>query len=242
MCFIFVRLFHQIPDNTEIMNQCYRMQLQWIRSTRQRQWCISFARTYRVNSSSINLSRSLILHRYLHCIPNTTIRSTSHRIPPPKQERSSFSAVVYGLILGFSITLIIAEYDNASWRRKVENQIPFSSNILNLLDKLIDPVFRAKENSDKKKSSDWFVRLYLRRLRNLIKENYQLLISHNKNENFSFIGGQENYWWDAMKSLQVPPTIFSFIVVRQILINGINHGIHHIDLFSKIDVVWCVYF
>lgn len=50
-------------------------------------------------------------------------------------------AVAYGLGLGLGFALLYAEYDNGSFRRKVESTIPLSSTILAGLDKIIDPVF-----------------------------------------------------------------------------------------------------
>lgn len=45
------------------------------------------------------------------------------------------------MALGLGVTLLYAEYDNGSFRRKVESTIPLSSTILAGLDKIIDPVF-----------------------------------------------------------------------------------------------------
>ena len=50
-------------------------------------------------------------------------------------------AVAYGVALGLGVTLLYAEYDNGSFRRKVESTLPLSSTILSGLDKVIDPVF-----------------------------------------------------------------------------------------------------
>jgi len=50
-------------------------------------------------------------------------------------------AIVYGVALGLGVTLLYAEYDNGSFRRKVESTLPLSSTILVGLNKIIDPVF-----------------------------------------------------------------------------------------------------
>jgi hypothetical protein len=50
-------------------------------------------------------------------------------------------AIVYGVALGLGVTLLYAEYDNGSFRSKVESTLPLSSTILGGLDKIIDPVF-----------------------------------------------------------------------------------------------------
>jgi len=71
--------------------------------------------------------------------------------PPPSSSSSSYpstdggggtvKAIVYGVALGLGTTLLYAEYDNGSFRRKVESILPLSSTILGGLDKIIDPVF-----------------------------------------------------------------------------------------------------
>jgi hypothetical protein len=59
---------------------------------------------------------------------------------------STAKAIIYGLGLGLGVTLLYAEYDNGSFRRKVESTLPLSSTILGGLDKIIDPVFgRSKK-------------------------------------------------------------------------------------------------
>ena len=50
-------------------------------------------------------------------------------------------AVAYGVALGLGVTLLYAEYENGSFRRKVESTLPLSSTILSGLDKVVDPVF-----------------------------------------------------------------------------------------------------
>jgi hypothetical protein len=74
--------------------------------------------------------------------------------PPPSSRPASSSsssssggggttvkAIAYGVALGLGVTLLYAEYDNGSFRRKVESTLPLSSTILGGLDKIIDPVF-----------------------------------------------------------------------------------------------------
>jgi len=49
--------------------------------------------------------------------------------------------LIWSLSGNLSVTLLYAEYDNGSFRRKVESTLPLSSTILGGLDKIIDPVF-----------------------------------------------------------------------------------------------------
>jgi len=85
----------------------------------------------------------------------TSTTPSSKTVPPPSSSSSSSSypsgstggsggtvkAIVYGVALGLGVTLLYAEYDNGSFRHKVESTLPLSSTILSGLDKIIDPVF-----------------------------------------------------------------------------------------------------
>ncbi|CAF4913427.1 unnamed protein product, partial [Rotaria sp. Silwood1] len=80
----------------------------------------------------------------------TTSSSSTPRPPPPPPPPSrpadvktggTLKAIVYGVGIGLGITLLYAEYDNGSFRRKVESKLPLSSTILSILDKAIDPIF-----------------------------------------------------------------------------------------------------
>ena len=122
----------------------------------------------------INLSRtqpvvrnvSLIPKRYqqssgptTNASPKSTPGSSTNQSASKAQTSSSSSypsgstggnstakAIIYGLGLGFGVTLLYAEYDNGPFRRKVESTLPLSSTILSGLDKVIDPVFgRSKK-------------------------------------------------------------------------------------------------
>jgi gas vesicle protein len=77
---------------------------------------------------------------------------SSKPVPPPSSSSSypsgstggsggTVKAIVYGVALGLGVTLLYAEYDNGSFRHKVESTLPLSSTILSGLDKIIDPVF-----------------------------------------------------------------------------------------------------
>lgn len=67
--------------------------------------------------------------------------SSSASYPPTGGSGGTAKAIVYGVALGLGATLLYAEYDNGSFRRKVESTLPLSSTILGGLDKVIDPVF-----------------------------------------------------------------------------------------------------
>jgi hypothetical protein len=67
--------------------------------------------------------------------------SSSSSYPSTGGSGGAVKAVVYGVALGLGVTLLYAEYDNGSFRRKVESTLPLSSTILSGLDKVIDPVF-----------------------------------------------------------------------------------------------------
>ncbi|CAF2803350.1 unnamed protein product [Rotaria sp. Silwood2] len=71
----------------------------------------------------------------------TKTKTTSSSYPADSNTGGTVKAIVYGLGLGLSITLLYAEYDNGSFRRKVESKLPLSSTILSVLDKIIDPIF-----------------------------------------------------------------------------------------------------
>ena len=82
--------------------------------------------------------------------PQKTTTTPPPSTPPPSSRPTGSSsgggggtvkAIVYGVALGLGVTLIYAEYDNGSFRRKVESTLPLSSTILSGLDKIIDPVF-----------------------------------------------------------------------------------------------------
>jgi tetrahydromethanopterin S-methyltransferase subunit B len=84
--------------------------------------------------------------------PPSTPPPSSKTVPPPSSSSSypssgssgisgTVKAIVYGVALGLGVTLIYAEYDNGSFRRKVESTLPLSPTILSGLDKIIDPVF-----------------------------------------------------------------------------------------------------
>ncbi|CAF3426794.1 unnamed protein product [Rotaria sp. Silwood2] len=71
--------------------------------------------------------------------------SSSKTSPPPNRKTSSggsmVKAIVYGVTLGLTATLVYAEYENGSFRRQLESTIPYSSTILGGLDQFIDPIF-----------------------------------------------------------------------------------------------------
>jgi len=71
--------------------------------------------------------------------------SSSKSVPPSSSAEvggnSTGKAILYGVGLGLGVALLYAEYDNGSFRRKVENTLPLSSTILSGLDKIIDPIF-----------------------------------------------------------------------------------------------------
>jgi hypothetical protein len=91
----------------------------------------------------------------------TTTAPTSSSVPPsssknsppppfstPSTPRSSgggsgtmVKAIIYGVTLGLTATLVYAEYENGSFRHQLESTVPFSSTILGGLDQVIDPVF-----------------------------------------------------------------------------------------------------
>ena len=86
--------------------------------------------------------------------PSSSSSSSSSRTTPPSSSSSSSSsypptggsggtvkAIAYGVALGLGVTLLYAEYDNGSFRRKVESTLPLSSTILGGLDKIVDPIF-----------------------------------------------------------------------------------------------------
>lgn len=99
----------------------------------------------------------------------TTTSPTSSYIPPPSSKTGPpppFSAssgggskprgssgtgtivkaIVYGVTLGLTATLVYAEYENDSFRRQLESTVPYSSTILGGLDQVIDPVFGRKKS------------------------------------------------------------------------------------------------
>ena len=53
----------------------------------------------------------------------------------------AIKGLVYGLALGLTATLAYAEYENGSFRRRLEATVPLSSTVLGGLDQVIDPVF-----------------------------------------------------------------------------------------------------
>jgi hypothetical protein len=58
-------------------------------------------------------------------------------------------AIIYGVTLGLTATLVYAEYENGSFRRQLESTVPFSSTILGGLDQVIDPVFGRQKTLTK---------------------------------------------------------------------------------------------
>ena len=64
--------------------------------------------------------------------------------PPPRQSGGGsgtvIKAIVYSLALGLTATLFYAEYENGSFRRQLESNVPYSSTILGGIDQVIDPV------------------------------------------------------------------------------------------------------
>lgn len=74
-------------------------------------------------------------------IKTTPPPSSSSSYPPTGSSGGTGKAIAYGIALGLGVTLLYAEYDNGSFRRKVESTLPLSSTILGGLDKIIDPVF-----------------------------------------------------------------------------------------------------
>ncbi|CAF1048158.1 unnamed protein product [Rotaria sordida] len=99
-------------------------------------------------STSSNPSSTASVNRENTSQTTTTTSSSSTSRPSSRPTGTSsgggggtFKAIAYGVGLGLGITLLYAEYDNGSFRRKVESRLPLSSTILSLLDKIIDPVF-----------------------------------------------------------------------------------------------------
>ncbi|CAF4532773.1 unnamed protein product [Rotaria sp. Silwood1] len=76
--------------------------------------------------------------------------SSSRTGPPPNRKSSSggtiVKAIVYGVTLGLTATLVYAEYENGSFRRQLESTIPYSSTILGGLDQFIDPIFGRQKS------------------------------------------------------------------------------------------------
>jgi hypothetical protein len=73
--------------------------------------------------------------------PIDRTNSSQRTTPPPPNTAGTGKAIVYGVALGLGTILLYAEYDNDSFRRKVESTLPLSSTILAGLDKIIDPLF-----------------------------------------------------------------------------------------------------
>ena len=80
--------------------------------------------------------------------------ASSQTSPPPGYPRSGGSggggvvkAIVYGVALGLTATLVYAEYENGPFRRKLESTVPFSSTVLGGLDQFIDPAFGRTRKS-----------------------------------------------------------------------------------------------
>lgn len=70
-----------------------------------------------------------------------------------QRKGSPVSAIFLGLLLGLGIMFVHAEYDNGPFRRKVESQIPFASNVLRFIDRIIDPMFgRARTGTTEKEN------------------------------------------------------------------------------------------
>jgi hypothetical protein len=103
-------------------------------------------------SSNAPIDRSNNPQKTTTTPPPSTPPPSSKTVPPsssssyPASSSSGGSggtvkAIVYGVALGLGVTLLYAEYDNGSFRRKVESTLPLSSTILSGLDKIIDPVF-----------------------------------------------------------------------------------------------------
>ena len=96
----------------------------------------------------------------------TATPSSSKTVPPPTFSAPSehqtsngggrgktIKAIIYGITLGLTATIIYAEYENDSFRRKLESTIPYSSTILDGLDQVIDPVF-SRQKSLKSEASE----------------------------------------------------------------------------------------
>lgn len=102
-------------------------------------------------TASTKTSSDKPIDRTNNPIKTTTTPPPSSRTVPPSSSSASYpptggsggtaKAIVYGVALGLGATLLYAEYDNGSFRRKVESTLPLSSTILGGLDKVIDPVF-----------------------------------------------------------------------------------------------------
>lgn len=102
-------------------------------------------------TASTKTSSDKPIDRTNNPIKTTTTPPPSSRTVPPSSSSASYpptggsggtvKAIVYGVALGLGVTLLYAEYDNGSFRRKVESTLPLSSTILGGLDKVIDPVF-----------------------------------------------------------------------------------------------------
>ena len=85
-------------------------------------------------------------------IPPLSSKTYSSPPPPPFSAEpigssgsggagGAIKGLVYGLALGLTATLAYAEYENGSFRRRLEATVPLSSTVLGGLDQVINPAF-----------------------------------------------------------------------------------------------------
>lgn len=80
-------------------------------------------------------------------IPHYSTKSSP--VPPfsaPPNRKSGgaggtmLKALIYGVTLGVTGTIVYAEYENGPFRKQLESTIPYSSTVLGSIDEFIDPI------------------------------------------------------------------------------------------------------
>lgn len=98
-------------------------------------------------SSNVLLDRTINPYKIITASASSSSSSAKTGSRPPRKSGGGvIKALVYGVTLGLTATLVYAEYENGPFRRQLEETIPYSSTVLGSIDQYLDPVLGRQKS------------------------------------------------------------------------------------------------